>query len=341
MARQPQAKLAAWERLLTDLGDLLSAGIDIDRSLAILQERSGHTGRLAQSLRVHVQAGEALSRFLQTSGCPILVAGLVRTGEATGELDIAVHRASGRLTDMRKRRERIQSLLAYPVCLGLLCAVVVYLLAAVVLPNFQRMFASFHLPLSPLTEFAFAVAALLAHGAPFVVCVGPLLVGLAYVHRMRIEDWIFRQMLRSRKTRSWAQVARSRAALEGLSVLLSGGIDLLAGMRLLVAANDQSSAGWAVVAKDVEGGERLSSALGRWSVILPAVVELMRIAEETGGIEEGARRAYEYVDRAYVRAMERLVRAVEPVATLFLGAIVAAATLFLMLPMLDLVKQLS
>lgn len=333
---------ALWERLLTDLADLLTAGIDLDIALRMIARRAGPVPSLANALREAVLAGRRVTDGLEKLGCPALTLCIVRTGEATGELELAMAKAGTRLTEKRRRLERVRALLLYPAVLSLMCLAVTYLLAAVVLPDFDRLFRAFHLPEGVLTIFLFWISGAVAKAGPSVVAGVSLFGAGLYIRRKNTGAWLEACLLRSRAVRPFWQLIRSRAAFEGLSALLGGGVDLLGAVRLL-AVQDQPALrrGWDEVARILEGGGTLSDALRKWDFIHPAVSDIVLLAEQTGDLPRGAERASQYLDRACGRLAERAAQVAEPAATAVLGLVVGGATLFFMVPMLDLVKQLS
>lgn len=331
-----------WESLLTDLADLLEAGIDLGVALAMIAGRTGAARHLAEKLREKVLSGERVTVGLEKLGCPALTLCIVKTGEETGELELAMAKAGMRLAEKRSRRERVRSLFFYPAALSLVCVAVVYLLAAVVLPDFDRMFRAFRLHEGLYTVILFGAGDVVAKGGPIFGMSMALLAAGICTRRKSTGAWLETWLLRSRATRPLWQLIRSRDAFEGLSALLDGGVDLFSAVRFL-AAQDQPSLrpGWVEVARVLESGETLSAALRQWVFIRPEAAEIVYLSEQTGDLPRGTARADQYIERTLGRLAERVVQMAEPTATVVLGLVVGGATLLFMMPMLDLVRQLS
>ncbi|MHB1682451.1 MAG: type II secretion system F family protein [Bacilli bacterium] len=332
----------AMEYLLVDLSELLQAGIDLHLALQILRARNGvHAEDLETVLR-GVESGQSLSDGLAAIGFTASVVGFLQAGELAGDVALAAGQTGFHLERNREYRTRLVKMLAYPILLTFLCVVLTYVLAAVVMPNFQNMYHAMNLKLSAPTELLFSSSRLIAAVLPIALAVLALLAAVGAAARQTIRPGILALGLRWKLSRSLIQMWKAREGMEVLNLLLGAGIDLLLALRVMARADTAKMKDmWTQAAMEIEGGAPLSDALANLSLLPPVVKDMMRLAERTGDLERGSERLLHYLETYLDRSFERTLRIVEPALTFFLGGVVGLATMLLMWPMMQLVRQLS
>ncbi len=341
MQKKPRGKLDM-ENFLVDLSDLLRAGIDIDFALVILSEQSSRHAADAGELRTYLRSGYSLSRAFALIQFPQSIVSFVRISEMTGELDRVLQRTGEFLAQQRVRKEKIIKLFSYPLLLVALSTAVLYVLAVVVMPNFETMYNSMHLQLTPSTRFIFFMSRLIVLWLPSGLLICTALLGIGFIFHRRILPLIVRIFFLQSGLRSIIQVWKGREVMEMMSFLLSAGVDLLSMLQVFVeidAAHMGSQ--WNEVIRMLENGQPFSKAISNISLLPRLVTEMVAIAETTGNLDQTAERLHLHLERVIDRFLERSVRVIEPSLTIMLGFTVGGATLFLMMPMLAMVRQLS
>lgn len=330
------------ENFLIDLSDLLRAGIDVDFALGVLSEQSGLHKVVARELREHLRSGSSISNAFTAVQFPKHIVRFVHIAELTGELDIVLQRVSELLSKQRMRREKFFKMLSYPTLVLLLSIGVLYILAAMVMPSFEQMYRSMHLMLTPSTMYIFELSHAMVIGVPVLISFLVISGVFFLVFWKRISKSVLHILLFYSLSRSIIQVWKGRETMEILSFLLSAGIDLLSSLHVL----EEIDAGhmalyWRQVISSLKEGKTFSVALSIVPYLPSLVCEMIALAETTGNLEQTSTRLYIHLERMIDRKMERSLRIIEPSLTIGLGLVVGGATLFLMLPMLAMVKQLS
>lgn len=330
------------EYLLTDISELLGAGLDMDRALHVLADRQNRMGPVTRCLRDGIRIGQPFSQALALSGFSLEIQSYVRMGECTGDLEQALCRTAQHLKTRRLRQEHLKQMTAYPTLLFLLTHVVIGLLVAVVLPGFNRMYAALGLKVAGSAEVLFAVGAWLSTWAPWLAVVLLLLTIFIWRFQHRCIAYLVHFLLSYSSTRLLTQVILSKRAMEVLAFLLHGGTDILHAFEVLGEINVSGmSREWMAVCAELSTGRTLSTILADLPQFPTLVTEMVFLAEQTGDLEQGTMRAYQYLERESSRQLERFLRYFEPATTTVLGVLIGGATLLLMMPMMDLVKTLS
>ena len=330
------------EVFLSDLNDLLQAGIDVDAALSALSMHTVKHKRYALSLQKSVRQGVPLSYALSEVGFSDIIVHFLKTGEWTGELPAALGKAVDFLRTRRLRRERFERMLAYPAMLTVLSLVVTQLLVSVVLPEFYHLYLSLGIALEDSTRLLFTLGAVVAWVLPLVLLLLVCTAGLSLVIYRRMGLRGFSYLAAYGPWSRLVILMQVKQSMEVLSFLLQGGLDLLTSLKYMAQMN---SAGlereWEQAAHDIALGISFSEVLRLHTRMPQLVIETIALSERTGDVPGSTCRLSGYYTRKMDQAIERFFRYVEPVTTVILGLVVGGATLLFMLPMMSLIRQLS
>ncbi|PWI58812.1 type II secretion system F family protein [Sulfoacidibacillus thermotolerans] len=330
------------ENLLVDLSDLLRSGVDLEFALFVISEQKLSYATDAHLLRQSVRIGETLSQALTAIHYPMRIISFVRIAELSGELDRALLRLCEHLLQQRTRRERTIKMLMYPIVLIILSILVVYGLAAIVMPNFEQMYGSMHLKLTYSTSLTFYLAHLMVLSLPPFILLVILFAGTAFFFPRLMKRIFFPLLLSFPLLRSFIQILKGREVMEVIALLLSSGIDLLSVIHVLVELDlAHLRTDWLELIAGLESGKTFAQGLSEISLLPSFLSEMIALAENTGELDRTAQRAFLHLERMIDRSFERFIRVAEPSLTIFVGLLVGGATLFLTLPMFSLIRQLS
>lgn len=327
-----------------ELAVMVGAGQDIDYALRFLAENGEdkRARRLAEALRNEVRGGKPLAAAmaLHPRVFSPLYLGLVRAGEAGGNLGESLAQLAELLERENKFAASVQSAMIYPALLVVAAVATIVLLLTHVLPEFTPIFEQAGAQLPGPTRMLVASGDMLRNDGVWL-----LLVLLAII-------LLIRQLWRQ----TGARLAIERLALHlpvvgvlvrriqaarlarTLGTLLRNGVGLVPalatvrgvlGSRLAVQIVDAA-------AEKVRGGARLSSALAEGDMFPPQMVQLLRLGEETGRLGEMALRAAVIHEDQVQESMQRLVALLVPGITIVMGLVVAGIVSSLLLAMLSL-----
>jgi general secretion pathway protein F len=325
------------------LARLLKANLPLDRALEILVSLAGETRSgdvIRRTLeRVRDGAGLAEAMATQKKSFPQAYISMIRAGEIGGALQAVLGRVADFLVRSEAIRQTVISALIYPTLLVLVAAVSITLVLTVVLPQFEPVFreAGARLPVSTRIVMS------LGDGLRDYWWV--LLLALALV----AFGW------RLLKERPAMALRRDRIVLalpiigdlvgkfeigrfsRTLGVLLANGVAAPQALALCggVVGNRIIAAVIETAATRFREGEGLSAPLARTGRFPSLSVQLIRIGEETGRLEEMLQEVAEIYDEQVQRALERMLAVLVPAITIVMGAAIALIIVAVMTAMIS------
>jgi general secretion pathway protein F len=330
--------------VVRELATMLAAGQDLDRALRFVVEiaANARVRSVMDRVRDAVRGGSSLATALsrEPDSFPRLHVGLVRAGEAGGDLADTLDRLAGLLERERSLNASVQSALIYPALL--LCVGVgsIMMLIGYVLPQFVPLFEQAGAKLPTPTRLLMAFGAGLRDAGPWLLVAA---VVLAIAVRQALKDPAIRRpidraLLRLPVVGGLIRETLAARFTRTLGSLLRSGVPLIAALGIVrdtignlaaVDAVDQATAS----AKD---GAGLAQPLARASIFPPRTVHLLRLGEETARLGPMALRAAEIHEERTRVAVQRLVALIVPVMTIGIGAAVAAIIGSVLMAMLSL-----
>ncbi len=329
------------EFFIADLADLLSAGIDLGQALDSLLVIAPKRYGWAKIMSDAIGNGQAVDTVFERAGFPQVALTFLRVGLVTGELDQAFQSLTAYYHHRRMRREKLGKLVAYPVFLSFLSLFSMYVMSWQVIPHFITFYHSLNLQIPHQVQVVMLFADILVVGLPYAFL---LTGGLVLIFWRNKNRWLVsvEKNVVSHSWGAWLRFYKAMQNFETLSALLGAGVDLLTALHVMISTNiARMKNEWAKILQDVEKGMLFSHALKSTPYFPELASSMLIVAEQTGDLAGGAKRLKNYYERSFDRAMERLFSLFEPVSLVILGVVVGGVTLVLLLPMTDLVQQLS
>ena len=329
--------------LTQQLASLLHAGMPLDRALTILigvtedeqakpvLERVQEKGRGGSSLADALEVQGVFSRFYLN---------MVRAGEAGGALDVVLKRLTEFLERSQALRETVTSALIYPIILLSVSALSVIILLTFVVPQFQRLFADAGKALPLATQIVIAVG----DGFRYYWWVVAILVVLlsAVVRRQlgqpesraRWDDRFLRLPLFGDLI---AKVETARLS-RTLGTLLGNGVSMLSALTIVreTLSNQVLAGALGEVAEHVKTGRGLADPLLEAGRFPKLAVQMIRVGEETGQLQEMLLQVADTYDGEVQTAVKRLLTLLEPALILGLGVIIAGIIMSILVAILSL-----
>lgn len=325
---------------------LLKSGVPIMRGLAGLQESaiSSAFGRIIKDLRESLDSGRELSAAMRRHPAVFsnFYLSMVRVGEMTGRLEEVFLRLFDHLEFDRSMRERVKTALRYPsfVVMAMIGAIVI--VNIFVIPQFVKVFASFHAELPLMTRVLIASSAfmvdwwwlLLAALAAAVIGVRAWIATPAGRHswdkhklRLPLAGKIIVKGTMARFARSFALAQRSGVPIVQALTLVAQTVD----NAYLASRIEQMRDG-------VERGESILRGATAAAIFTPVVLQMIAVGEESGRLDELMDEIAQMYEREVDYELKTLSSQIEPILIAFLGALVLVLALGIFLPIWDLGK---
>ena len=329
--------------LTQQLGNLLHAGMPLDRALTILIGVSDdqQAKALLERVQERVRGGSNLADALEVQGAfSRFYLNMIRAGEVGGALDVVLKRLTDFLERSQALRETVTSALIYPMILLSVSALSVIILLTFVVPQFQRLFADAGKALPLATQIVIALGDGLRHygwvGAIGVV----LLVALLRqqmsrpASRARWDRWFLRLPLLGDLIAKEETARLSRT----LGTLLGNGVSLLNALTIVreTLSNQVLAAALGEVAEHVKTGRGLADPLLEAGDFPKLAVQMIRVGEETGQLQEMLLQVADTYDGEVQTAVKRLLTLLEPALILGLGVVIAGIIMSILVAILSL-----
>jgi general secretion pathway protein F len=313
-----------------ELAIMLSAGQSLDRALRFLVETAPGTRVRAvlDDLRDAVRDGSSLTTALARHPASFsrLYVGLVRAGEAGGNLGGTLEHLATLLERQRALASTVISALIYPALLVVAAIGSITLMLTEILPQFVPLFAENGARLPTSTRLLIEAGAFVgSYGLLILLAV--LVVGFAARLALRrpVVGGIWREVLAARFT-------RTLGTLIGNGVPLIGALDVVReaiGNRAAVAAIDAAT----LAAK---GGGALALSLRSANVFPARTIHLLQLGEENAQLAQMAIRAAVIHEEKTRIGVQRLVSLLVPAITIVMGSAIAGIVASLLMAMLGL-----
>ncbi len=329
--------------LTQQLASLLHAGMPLDRALTILigVTEDEQAKPVLERIQEKVRGGSSLADALEVQGVfSRFYLNMVRAGEAGGALDVVLKRLTEFLERSQALRETVTSALIYPIILLSVSALSVIILLTFVVPQFQRLFADAGKALPLATQIVIAVG----DGFRYYWWVGAILfVLLSAVARQQLsrpesrarwDDWFLRLPLFGDLI---AKVETARLS-RTLGTLLGNGVSMLNALTIVreTLSNQVLAGALGEVAEHVKTGRGLADPLLEAGRFPKLAVQMIRVGEETGQLQEMLLQVADTYDGEVQTAVKRMLTLLEPALILGLGVIIAGIIMSILVAILSL-----
>ncbi len=329
--------------LTQQLANLLHAGMPLDRALTILISVSENeqAQNLLERVQEKVRGGASLADALEAqSAFSRFYLNMIRAGEAGGALEVVLKRLTEFLERSQALRETVTSALIYPIILLSVSALSVIILLTFVVPQFQQLFADAGKALPLATQIVIAVGDGFRHywwvGAlALVLIVAALRQQLSQpASRARWDRWFLRLPLFGDFI---AKVETARLS-RTLGTLLGNGVSLLNALTIVreTLTNQVLATALGEVAEHVKTGRGLAEPLLEAGNFPKLAVQMIRVGEETGQLQEMLLQVADTYDGEVQTAVKRMLTLLEPALILGLGVIIAGIIMSILVAILSL-----
>ena len=347
--RRRKIKMAGFLVFNQELVALLKAGLPILRSIELLLERQQNPvwKEILTDVRDRITSGASLSEAFAAQGdlFPRLYATSLKAGEKAGELEPVLRRYLKYQKTIVQLQRKVVSTLIYPALLITVSIGLIAILMTFVIPRFTEFFSEFGSDLPLLTRLVVGTAtAIRSHLGWILAGLAAAGFGLRYFARTdRGMIFIDAQLLKIPfvggifRRFSISQFTRS------LATLLSGGTPLVPSLETASEAigNRYVSRKIAGTVPRVREGGELHRALEDTGMLTNLTIEMVKVGESSGALEEMLNSASEFYDEEIDALLARVVSFVEPAILIVMGAVIATILLAVYLPLFTILSNIK
>ena len=325
------------------LSTLIGASIPLVDALSALYEQSDAPAmkktiaQVRDSVNEGLSFGDALAQHKRVF--PDLYVNMVRSGEASGALDVVLLRLAEFMEGQHRLRAKIGAAMVYPAVLLMISLVVLMYLLTAVVPKVVGMFESMKQTLPLPTRILIAISSFLSW-TWWMIIIGIVLAALFIVKWRKTDQGALKfDRFRLRfpvygtiyKKVSVARFART------LGTLLSSGVPIIESLRIVktVVQNRIMEIAIENSITEIMDGSSLAAPLKKSGVFPPILVHMVSVGEKSGSLEEMLMKAAESYEGDVETTVAGLTSVIEPLMIVIMGTLVGFVVLSILLPMLE------
>ena len=325
-----------------EFAGMYGAGLSIIRCLETFEEQvEGAFKSIITDIREHVETGSSLKEAFERHSDTFseFFVGMVEAGEKGGRLSETLQMAATYLEKQAELKNKVKSAFAYPIVVGVMCCFIVTALVIFVIPVFQKLYNQLHIDLPGPTLLLIIVSEIVRHywlyAVPAIavsyfgirkICRNPFVKARIDTVKLRMPVFgrLNRMVVVSRFIRTFAMMAQA-------------GVTVVEAIQLAkrVADNHEMEKIADNLEEEIMVGNNLSGPMSKHSLFPPMIIQLTAAGEEAGILPEMLGKGVDFLDNHIERMIESLLTKIEPVLSVFMGAIVGTILLGVYLPMFD------
>lgn len=332
-----------------ELATMITSGLPLSRAIQIAYEQiqNNNFRRILIEVSKDIDSGTslagALSRYPNVFDGPYV--SLIRSGEASGKLDLVLKRISEEYEAMRDLESRLRAALIYPAIVLLVMIVVILVLIVYVVPRLTQIFDSLQQELPWHTKFLVNLSYFIGTYWYIAILIITFLLfafrlfylsdnGKKITFRVIMSIPVLGKVLKQTDISNY---------LKTLSMLVSSGVPITDALinTAKVTNNPFISEASLEAMKYVEKGNALSDYIRSNKFFDPIVSSMIKIGEETGKIDELLDRMAENYANDSSYAIKGLSAALEPIILVILGISVGGIVLSVITPIYGLIGNFA
>lgn len=323
---------------------MLGAGLSLRMALKAVarQPISGTLKSEIEGIIEDVESGASFSESLlrrPKSFSGFFVA-MVRTGETAGILHETLRRLTMNMEKEIALRQKVRTATVYPIMMVCVALVVLFIMAAFVLPKFEALFLETNATLPLFTQVILDGSRFVGTYWPFILIAlgaggysalrflrqGDLFEGIQkYAWKIPMADRLFEPF----------QIARF---CRGLALLDAGGVPIITSIKVSAESlgSPRLKKGTEEATERLEKGASLSEAFEGTGVFPEFLIQMLSVGEATGELARVMSDLADYYDEEVSLLLERFSALLEPLMILGLSVIIGMIVVALLLPIFSL-----
>lgn len=331
------------------LSSMLTSGLTLMQGLVILKDqmRDSGMGDMMNTIVIDVENGKTLSAAIEKYTAifsPIYVA-LIKTGESSGLLDKVLVRLADNLEKQQRLTQTIRSALLYPIIVIIMMGVVITIMLIFVIPQLTVLYGNLNSELPLQTQIVVYFSDFVIHFW-FVGLVALFALifffrkfyqqnsGRRIVDQLLLKLPIFGNLMAQTMMAEFSRtfgLLISSGSLVVDSLLKSA--DVVGNIHYKEAIN--------MVSNRVEKGITVSDAMNASQYFPPYMVQMVKVGEQTGKLDESLLKASEYYEREVEQSVKTLTVLMEPIIMVILAIGVGFLIFAVITPIYNLLSEIQ
>ena len=348
-ALQGQKKLNKTDLLMLtrQFGTLLKAGIPMLQAVTGLKNSSHQPemSKLLGSLHASLDKGSELSVAMarHPDFFDDYYINMIKVGESAGKLDEVFARLYAQLDFDRRMRQKIKSVLRYPMFVFAAIIVAVMIVMVYVIPAFSGIYGSMNVELPVVTQFLMGSSKLVASNWTAILIFTALaMLGVRYY--ISTKEGLYKwDKLKLKLPIVGPVLAKATIArfCRSFGMAMNSGVPIVTALALVSRVVDNAYYEERIMGmRDaVSQGDNLLRSFMASGIFSPIELQMISVGEETGDIESMVQQlATLYQDEVEYEASQ-LAETLEPILLVFMAGLVSTLLLGIFLPMWNITQM--
>jgi type IV pilus assembly protein PilC len=312
------------------LASFVAVGVPVTTAMRTFAEEA-HTRRLREAyiaVVTELERGVRLSDAFASHPLvfPGIMVDMVRSAEETGSLDTVLRQAARNIEREAQAKQRIRAAMTYPIIIATLAVVITTGMVIFVLPKFRDLYTSLNVPLPSILKAVLGFSGFVTdHELPILVgIVIAVLLAWLGVRREQGRIMLDSLVLKLPLVAPMVRTATTERFCRTLGDMLRAGVPISQTYSVVLSnvRNRVYRRALAGVGASLAAGEGLSRPLAATKVFSAAVIQLVRVGEETGTLDGNLAEAADMHEEELDYRIKRMTGILEPALIVFVGVIV-------------------
>ena len=349
----PRVSYEALAVYTRQLATMIEAGIGINRCLRFLtQGESQNLNLVLARVAEGVEQGKSLSKSMaeQPRVFNDTYVAMVKAGETSGGLDMALKKLADLMEKTVTMQKRIQSTFAYPAVIFVVCVAVICLFVFYILPLMLPVFLSMGVTLPWPTRLLVWIVGTARDPRimiPLMIILGIGLYVLVMIMRNsksnpQLKYMIDLNILKIPVAGKLLMLNDQSRVLYTMATLLDAGVSLTDVLSTLemIAGNQVLTLklGWA--RRSMLDGASVFRAFEMHDAFPQTCLQMIKVGEETGNLSDMVRRIGKLYEEDVEIQLDNLASMLEPLIMAVMGTIVGFVAIAAFMPMVELLANL-
>ena len=342
---KPSIKPADIAQFARQLTTMMRSSVPLVQSLEMIANSGENISMRAmiKKLKSDIESGASLGQALAKHPRYFdkLFVNLVKAGEQAGTLETMLDKVATYKEKSESLKAKVKKALMYPVIVIVAAVVVSAILLIWVIPQFKEVFSSFGADLPAFTLFVISLSDWLQANW-WMPVIGFVAAGYSFSTARRtshsFDRAVDRALLKFPIVGNIINLSAVARFSRTLSTMFAAGVPLVESMDSVAGATGNIVYEEATrrMQEDTSRGVQLNIAMQTTQIFPNMVVQMTRIGEESGRVEEMLGKVADYYEEQVDNLVDTLSKQIEPLIMAVLGVLVGGLVIAMYLPIFKL-----
>lgn len=307
------------------LATMLDSGIHLVQSLGIVrsQVRNQYFASVIRDIESGLQEGVSLSNNLAKfpNIFDRVYLNVVRSGEASGQLDKVLRELATQLEQEEQFRAKIRNAMIYPLFIVAAMTGVAILTAVRIIPQLEQVFRESNVAIPWTTQLVISSANLLITRWPVLIILLAVLAGLARSFLRSVQGQLLLNRIQLSDPTGLSEKVLMARFSRTMGMLLEAGVPIVEALQIVaeVMGNIYYKQSLQRIARELERGIPMSVPLSKEKIYPSYLTQMVLIGEQTGKLDQVLIGMAKHFEELADNSLKSLTTLFEPVIIVLIG----------------------